>query len=198
MTRRLILATRNPDKLREIQAKLAYNHLEILSLAEFSHVGEVIEDRPDLIGNAIKKACQVADELSEWCLADDTGLEVDALNGAPGVMSARYSGPNSTYKSNCKKLLLELEGIPDDKRQARFKTVMCLRTHNGLHCVEGVLEGRIIREYRGEDGFGYDPIFELPTGKTLAEISLEEKNEISHRGQAVEKMGKLLEFLLKG
>jgi XTP/dITP diphosphohydrolase len=196
VNRRLVLATRNPDKLREIQAKLVSTHLEILSLAEFSFVREVHEDRPDLLGNAIKKACQVAEDVHEWVLADDTGLEVDALNGAPGVLSARYSGSNATYESNCRKLLAELESVPDDKRQARFRTVICLRTLDSLHCVEGVLEGRIIREYRGSQGFGYDPIFELPSGKTLSEIALEEKNLISHRGQAIEKIRALLEFLI--
>lgn len=170
--------------------------MEILNLSEFSSAREVDEDRPDLLGNAIKKACQVAEDVHEWVLADDTGLEVDALNGAPGVLSARYSGPDATYESNCRKLLLEMDSVPDDQRAARFRTVICLRTHDSLYCVEGMLEGRIIREARGERGFGYDPIFELPDGRTLAEISLAEKNKISHRGQAIEKMKSVLEFLL--
>jgi XTP/dITP diphosphohydrolase len=170
--------------------------LEILSLAEFSFVREVHEDRPDLLGNAIKKACQVAEDIHEWVLADDTGLEVDALNGAPGVYSARYSGENATYESNCRRLLAEMESVPDNNRQARFRTVICLRTPDSLHCVEGVLEGRIIRDFRGSQGFGYDPLFELPTGKTLAEIDFAEKNRISHRGQAIEKIRVLLEFLI--
>lgn len=198
MKRLLILATRNPDKLREIQAKLVSLDVEILSLSEFSHVREVEEDRPDLMGNAIKKACQVAEDVGEWVLADDTGLEVDALDGAPGVLSARYSGLGATYDSNCSKLLRELETIPDGERQARFKTVICLRTPDSLHCVEGVLEGEIIRERRGAKGFGYDPVFGLPDGRTLAELELDEKNSISHRGLAIEKMRRVLEFLLRG
>ena len=197
MRRRLVLATRNPDKLREIQAKLVSIPLEILNLSEFSSVREVVEDCPDLMGNAIKKACQVAEDVGEWILADDTGLEVDLLDGAPGVLSARYSGADATYESNCRKLLSELKSVPDEKRAARFRTVICLRTTESLHCVEGVLEGKIIRESRGDRGFGYDPIFELPDGRTLAEISLDEKNRISHRGLAIERMKDVLEFLIR-
>jgi XTP/dITP diphosphohydrolase len=130
-------------------------------------------------------------------LADDTGLEVDALNGAPGVLSARYSGPNATYASNCRKLLDEMVSIPDGQRKARFRTVICLRTTDGLNCVEGVLEGAIGFEPRGAGGFGYDPIFVLPDGRSLAELDLSEKNLLSHRAQALDKMMRLLPLLLK-
>jgi XTP/dITP diphosphohydrolase len=195
VTARLVLATNNQDKFREIQEKLHPLPVVILSLADFPLVGKVEEDQPDLCGNAIKKATEVAKRLGEWVLADDTGLEVDALGGAPGVFAARYSGPGATYESNCAKLLTEMENVPDDKRQARFRTVMCLRTRDGLYCMEGVLEGIIGRVRRGTNGFGYDPVFVLADGRTLAELELAEKNRISHRGQALDKVAKLLGYL---
>jgi len=197
VTARLVLATNNKDKFREIQEKLHPLPVVTLSLAEFPFVGEVEEDQPDLYGNAIKKAKEIADRIGEWVLADDTGLEVDALGGAPGVYAARYSGPGATYESNCAKLLAEMERVPDGKRQATFRTVMCLRTLDGLYCVEGTLPGTIGRQRRGTNGFGYDPIFVLPDGRTLAELDLAEKNRISHRGQALDKIADLLAFLLR-
>lgn len=197
MIPRLVLATANRDKFREIQEKLHPLPVVILSLADFPFVEKVVEDRPDLYGNAIKKATEVATQVEEWVLADDTGLEVNALDGAPGVYAARYSGLGATYESNCAKLLSEMKDVPDAQRQARFRTVICLRTYDGLFCVEGVLEGMIGRERRGTNGFGYDPIFVLPNGRTLAELGLAEKNTLSHRGKALEKMVDLLGFLLK-
>ena len=197
MTARLVLATNNQDKFREIQEKLHPLPVVILSLADFPFVGKVEEDQPDLYGNAIKKAVEVAKRTGEWALADDTGLEVDALGGAPGALAARYSGPHATYESNCAKLLAEMENVPDGKRQARFRAVMCLRTHDGLYCVEGVLEGSIGRSPKGTDGFGYDPVFVLPDGRALAELSLEEKNRVSHRGQALDKIARLLGYLIR-
>jgi XTP/dITP diphosphohydrolase len=194
---RIVVASRNKDKFREIQDKLRALPLAILSLADFPLVGEVIEDQPDLLGNAIKKAVEVSRQVGTWALADDTGLEVDALGGEPGVMSARYSGPGATYRSNCQKLLREMADVPDERRTARFRTVICLRTHDGLHCVEGKVEGAIGREPHGEGGFGYDPVFVLPDGRTLAELDLKEKNQISHRGRALDNMAELLGFLLK-
>jgi XTP/dITP diphosphohydrolase len=192
MIPRLLVATRNPDKLREIQDKLRDLPLHVMSLADFPFVEDVVEDQPDLVGNAIKKATEVGLATGLPTLADDTGLEVAALNGAPGVLSARYSGPGATYASNCQKLLAELTGISDDRRRARFRTVMCLQAEEESHCVEGVLEGRIGHEPRGTNGFGYDPIFVLPDGRTLAELELSEKNQISHRAQALDKMARLL------
>ena len=197
MTTRLVLATNNKEKFREIQEKLHPLPVVTLSLAEFPFVGEVEEDQPDLYGNAIKKATEVSARTGEWALADDTGLEVDALGGAPGVYAARYSGPGATYESNCDKLLAEMEQVPDDRRQATFRTVICLRTHDGLYCVEGALPGTIGRERRGGNGFGYDPVFVLSDGRTLAELDLAEKNRISHRGQALDKIADLLAFLLR-
>lgn len=195
MIPRLLVATRNPDKLREIQDKLRGMPLEILNLADFPFVKEVVEDQPDLLGNAVKKAVDVAAAAGMPVLADDTGLEVEALAGAPGVISARYSGPAATYDSNCGKLLAEMANVPRDKRTAQFRTVMCLRTTDGLYCVEGVLHGTIGLEKRGQHGFGYDPIFVLPDGRTLAELELAEKNVLSHRGKALDKMARIIEFV---
>jgi XTP/dITP diphosphohydrolase len=192
----LVIASRNRDKFREIQEKLRALPLAVLSLADFPFVEEVVEDQPDLYGNAVKKATEVSRQTGLWALADDTGLEVNALNGEPGVLSARYSGREATYESNCRKLLSEMRGVPDEARQARFRTVACLRTHDGLFCVEGKVEGTISREKRGDGGFGYDPVFVLPSGLTMAELDLEEKNRISHRGQAMERMAVLIRFLL--
>jgi XTP/dITP diphosphohydrolase len=191
----LVIASRNRDKFREIQEKLRALPLAILSLADFPYVEEVVEDQPDLYGNAIKKAVEVSRQTGLWALADDTGLEVQALNGDPGVYSARYSGPGATYLSNCEKLLSEMAAVPDGQRQAHFRTVMCLRTFDGIYCMEGKLEGMIGRERRGEQGFGYDPVFVLPSGLTLAELELAEKNEISHRGKALERIAGLIGYL---
>ena len=191
-----MIATRNRDKFREIQDKLRALPLATLSLADFPLVDDVVEDQPDLYGNAIKKATEISHHTGLWVLSDDTGLEVEALGGAPGVFSARYSGPGATYESNCRKLLGEMKDVPDGRRQAQFRTVLCLRTSDGLYCVEGAVEGTIGRERRGANGFGYDPVFVLPSGLTMAEIDLAEKNQISHRGRALERMARLLRFLL--
>ncbi|NUO18060.1 RdgB/HAM1 family non-canonical purine NTP pyrophosphatase [bacterium] len=192
---RIVIATNNPNKFREIQEKLTGQPVELLSLADFS-LPATVEDQPDLLGNAIKKAREAARGTGLWALADDTGLEVEALGGAPGVYSARYAGEGATYADNCAKLLREMADVPDDKRQAKFRAVICLTTEDGTYCTEGRLEGRITREARGDKGFGYDPVFELADGRTLAELEMSEKNRLSHRGLAVEKMMKLLKFLL--
>jgi XTP/dITP diphosphohydrolase len=195
--RRLVVASNNSDKFREILEKLSPLPLALQNLADFLWVEKVVEDQPDLLGNAIKKATAVAQATGLWALADDTGLEVDALHGAPGVLSARYSGSGATYQSNCEKLLRDLHDIPDGQRQARFRCILCLKTEDGLYCVEGKIEGSIGHSPHGNSGFGYDPIFVLRSGQTLAELSLDEKNAISHRGQALNKMTDLLKFLLK-
>ena len=197
MNRQLLVATRNSDKLREIRDKLRDLPFDVLGLADFPFMEEVEEDQPDLWGNAIKKARAAADATGMMTMADDTGLDVEALAGAPGVLSARYSGPDATYDSNCEKLLREMREIPADNRQAHFRTVMCLSTTDGLYCVEGKLSGAIGFEKRGHQGFGYDPVFLLPDGRTLAELTLDEKNALSHRGRALDKMAKLLRFLTR-
>ncbi|MDD5088687.1 MAG: RdgB/HAM1 family non-canonical purine NTP pyrophosphatase [bacterium] len=197
MLRRIIVASNNPDKFREIQEKFSALPLILQSLADFPFVPKVVEDQPDLPGNARKKAVEVWRAAGLWTLADDTGLEVVALGGAPGVFSARYSGPGATYESNCLKLLEEMHHVPEGERQAAFRTVICLRTDEREYCVEGTLQGTIGRNPRGENGFGYDPIFVLSDGRTLAELSLEEKNRISHRGRALVKTEMLLRGLLE-
>ena len=197
MSRILVIATRNPDKLHEITHLFQALSIDVRGLAEFSHVSPVIEDRPTIFENAMKKAMEVAEQSGHWVLADDTGLFVEAVEGAPGVMSARYSGPDATYESNMKKLLSELEGVPETKRNALFRTVIALRTEKSLHLVEGELHGRIATHPRGQHGFGYDPVFELRDGRTLAELEFEEKNRISHRALALQRTKWLMEELLK-
>lgn len=192
----LVIATRNPDKLREITHLFKDLSLDVRNLTEFSFVSPVVEDQPTVYQNALKKAMEVAAQVNHWVLADDTALEVKALGGAPGVRSARYSGPNATYESNVTRLLAELEGTPRDRRTALFRTVVALRTGSGVHLLEGVLHGRIATSPRGHHGFGYDPVFELPDGRTLAEIELAEKNRISHRAQALQRARRLLEWLI--
>jgi XTP/dITP diphosphohydrolase len=197
LSRILVIATRNPDKLREITHLFQAFSIDVRGLAEFSHVSPVLEDRPTIFENAMKKAMEVAQQVGHWVLADDTGLFVEALDGAPGVMSARYSGPDATYESNIKKLLSELEGVPETKRNAFFRTVIALRTEKSLHLVEGEIHGRITSFPRGQYGFGYDPVFELADGRTLAELEFEEKNRISHRAQALQRMKRLVQALLE-
>lgn len=197
MSRILVIATRNSDKLREITHLFQALSIDVRGLVEFSHVSPVIEDRPTIFENAMKKAIEVAEQVGHWVLADDTGLFVEALEGAPGVVSARYSGPDATYESNVTKLLSELDGIPQAKRNALFRTVIALRTEKSLHLVEGELHGRIAAEPRGQHGFGYDPVFELPDGRTLGELEFEEKNRISHRALALQRTKRLMEELLK-
>ncbi len=192
---KLLLATRNRDKVREIKAMLADLPLEILCAADMPELPEVEEDAPTLEGNAIKKARTLYEITGIPAMADDTGLEIDALNGAPGVYSSRYSGPGATYRDNVEKVLREMRGVASEKRTARFRTVIAYVDGRETETLEGVCPGRITTEPRGSGTFGYDPIFEVDgTGKTMAEMSLSEKNSISHRGRA---MAKFVEFLHK-
>lgn len=182
---KLLLASNNSDKIVEIRAAFAALHLDILTAADVPHIPEVVEDGDTLEANAIKKATTLARATGLWALADDTGLEVAALNGAPGVYSARYAGEDVTYADNCCKLLTEMEN--HDKRDAQFRCVIALCDPGGqARTVDGVCAGIITREARGTEGFGYDPIFQ-PAGhaQTFAELSLAQKNRISHRGQAL-------------
>lgn len=191
---RLLLATRNRDKVEEIREALAGLEIDLLTVDELGPLPEVIEDQETLKGNAIKKAATLASLSGLLSLADDTGLEVDALNGAPGVYSSRYSGENATYAENVTRLLSELEGIRPAERTARFRCVIAIADARGVETVDGVCEGLIIDEPRGSGGFGYDPVFMLPdTGKTMAELSMAEKNRISHRGRALARMRVVLE-----
>jgi XTP/dITP diphosphohydrolase len=174
--------------------------VDLLTRADFPGVPDVVEDGATLEQNALKKARAVCAATGIRSIADDTGLEVEALNGAPGVHSSRYGGPGATYADNVAKLLRALAGVPDSKRRARFRCVVALVEPIGAELmVEGTCEGRITTEARGEGGFGYDPVFFVPeTGKTFAEMTLEEKDAISHRGRAMAHMRRLIEerFLL--
>lgn len=183
----IFLASGNPHKIEELKQILNPMGIKLKSTLDFSDADEVDEDQPGLEGNALKKARHWYNETGLPSLADDTGLEVDALDGAPGVYSARYAGENATYEENTQKLLQELKGESD--RSAQFRTVIAFIDQSGEeHLFEGVCRGEIITEKRGEKGFGYDPVF-VPEGyhKTFAEISSEEKNRISHRGLAIQK-----------
>lgn len=186
----IVLATRNRHKVGEIAAMAAGRGLEFSCLGDHRELPEVVEDQPTLEGNARKKACEAALALRRWSLAEDTGLQVDALGGEPGVMSARYAGPACDFAANNRKLLAALEGVEPRRRRAVFRTVMALCSPDGEVVLEdGVLEGSIGLAPRGTGGFGYDPVFLVgDTGRTLAELSSEEKNGLSHRRRAFEKM----------
>ncbi|MFC1512415.1 XTP/dITP diphosphatase [bacterium] len=195
---RIVIATRNKDKILEIKHYFADLDIEFVSLERYPLLPEIIEDKNTLIENAVKKAKEVSEFTDNIALADDSGLEVDALNGAPGVYSARFSGENATYDDNNKKLLNLLKDIPLEKRTAHFKTVLALVFPDSrIQTVEGRCEGIIINEMRGTNGFGYDPIFFVPRlNKTFAELTLHEKNTISHRAKALEKMKQILKSSL--
>ena len=182
----LILATRNQGKRREIQDMLG-SDIQVLSLDTFPNAPEVIEDGNTFEANAKKKAREIAKYTDLPALADDSGLVVDALNGAPGVYSARYAGKDATDKANNDKLVENLRGIPASQRTAHFCCAMALATPDGrVQTAEAVWEGRILTTPRGANGFGYDPLFYVPThNATSAELSSDEKNRLSHRGQAL-------------
>ena len=182
---KLVIATRNPNKLIEIREVLNLDPNIVKSSLDYPQIPDVIEDKETLEENAIKKAITISAATGCWALADDSGLEVDALNGAPGVYSARYAGEHCSYIDNCKKLLFEMDG--KENRRARFRTVLALVNLVGeIRTIEGSVEGRILTEMRGDGGFGYDPIF-MPDGYNLsyAEFDPLEKNRISHRGKAL-------------
>lgn len=186
---RLLFATRNRGKLAELRALVAPHGIEVDSLDDVDAPGEVEEDGETFTANAEKKARAALAATGLPALADDSGLEVDALDGAPGVRSARYAGPGQDDAANNAKLLAALAGVPDARRTARFRCALAFVDGAGtLTVAEGTLEGRIGHAPRGAGGFGYDPLFLLPDGRTLAELSAAEKNAISHRGQALRKM----------
>ena len=190
MKRKLILATRNKDKLKEIQALLSDLDIDIVSLDEAENAPHVVEDGKTFMENAFKKAKVIAEATGIMALADDSGLEVDALDGAPGVYSARYSGENASDASNNEKLLADLEGVPAGKRSAHFSCVIVVYHPSGRWIsTEGKCEGEITEKSIGDRGFGYDPVFYLPSlNCTMAQLSAEEKNRLSHRGKALEKL----------
>lgn len=187
---RLIFATNNQHKLQEIKAQVGDSY-ELLGLSDVNISEEIPETHETLKENAIEKAMYIYEKHKYDCFADDTGLEIDALDGRPGVYSARYAGENCSFRDNVEKVLAEMEGM--ENRKARFRTVIALVEKGIVYTFEGKVDGTIIANERGNDGFGYDPIF-LPDGfeTTFAEMPLNLKNSISHRGRA---MAKFIDFL---
>jgi XTP/dITP diphosphohydrolase len=183
----LMVATRNHGKLKEIRALLAPLHITVRGLAEFPELPEIVEDGLTFAANAAKKAATIARLTGRLTLADDSGLEVEALGGVPGIHSARYAGVDADDAANNRKLLAAMAEIPLGKREAAFVCVMALCAPDGIcRTFAGRLGGEIIREARGTEGFGYDPLFVVAgQQRTLAEIPLAEKNRISHRAQAL-------------
>ncbi|WP_134699977.1 XTP/dITP diphosphatase [Ammoniphilus sp. YIM 78166] len=199
MERLLVLATRNQGKVQELKHMLADTGIEVRGLQDYPDCPEVEEDGLTFQDNAIKKARTISEFLQLPALADDSGLEVDALDGRPGVYSARFAGPQATDQDNNLKLLQLLEDIPMEKRQARFRCVLALALpgDSTVETWEGTCEGLISQEPRGNYGFGYDPLFLLADqGKMMAELTKEEKSSISHRGLAMKKMMKDINNLL--
>ena len=187
----LVFATNNQHKLAEMR-RLMEGRYEVLGLSDIGCTDDIPETGDTLEENAVIKAHWVKEHYGYDCFADDTGLEVEALGGAPGVMSARYAGEGHDSQANMKKLLAAMDGIAN--RRARFRTVICLISNGETHSFEGIVEGSILTHGRGSEGFGYDPIFQ-PQGWniTFAEATADQKNAISHRGRAT---AKLLEYLI--
>jgi len=194
MIRELVLATRNRNKVIELVALLGDLGITIRTLDEFPDAPDVVEDGDTCEANAVKKARAIAESTGLPAVADDTGLEVDALGGRPGVYAARYAGEDATYEDNCRKLLRELTGVPREQRTAHFLTVAAIALpSDGIRVAQGTLEGVIAEEASGTLGFGYDPVFLIPElGKTLAQLSADQKNTISHRAKAFAKVREML------
>ena len=201
---RLLLASGNPKKLKELAALLGPLGVELARPADVGGLPEVIEDQPDFAGNAAKKARSAALAAGCWALADDSGLEVDALDGAPGVKSARYAGEHGDDAKNNAQLLRELEGVPRERRGARFVCALALARPDGSLAaeLEGTCRGVILSAERGDHDFGYDPLFEFAeegfaaTGRAFAELEPAEKAEVSHRGRALRALASRLKHLL--
>ena len=187
---RIVCASANPHKVEEL-ARLLPSWVDLV--ARPSDIGDIEEDAPTLEGNAIIKAVEIANHASEWAISDDTGLEVEALNGAPGVRSARFAGEHATDEENCALLLAKLIGATN--RSARFRTVVALVSSKGdIHFVGGECAGTIAESERGDGGFGYDSLF-IPAdgdGRTFAEMTGPEKDAVSHRGRALAQVPELL------
>mgnify|MGYP001100064684 FL=1 len=188
---KLVFATNNKHKLDEVRKITSHHPVEIVSLAEINCFDDIPETADTLEGNALQKAHYIQEKFGLNCFADDTGLEVEALNNAPGVYSARYAGPGHDSEANMKKLLHEMEG--KENRNARFRTVIALVWNGKTYTFDGIVNGTITTTKRGENGFGYDPIF-IPEGyeQTFAELGNDIKNQISHRAKAVEKLDEFL------
>ncbi len=193
---KIVLATHNKHKVEEIRDILSGLNVELLSLDSYPEIGEIVEDGETLEENAKKKARTVYNATGILSLADDSGLEVEALGGRPGVYSARYSGEGATYEKNNTKLLGELEGVPPEKRKATFRTVISIIGDGIDEIAAGEVSGVILDKARGTKGFGYDPLF-VPDGhdRTYAEMDSGKKNSLSHRARALEGARKVLERL---
>jgi XTP/dITP diphosphohydrolase len=190
----IVVATRNRHKLKELTDMLAGMDVVLVGLDAFPGCPDVVEDGASFTENALKKAREIASYTHHVTAADDSGLEVDALNGLPGIYSARYAGVQGDDRRNNEKLLHELEGVPPEKRGARFRCVIAVAVPDGEEkVVEGTCKGVIITAPRGNQGFGYDPVFlDEESGLTFAEMDGEYKNRISHRSRAVEELKKIL------
>lgn len=184
-----VLATHNKDKLKEFQAFLQEFNVELKSLDDFN-IGDIPETGTTLKDNALIKAETVYNKLKQPVISDDTGLEIEYLDNAPGVYSARFAGENCSYQDNVHKVLKLMKNVPDNERNAVFKTVLCIYfSPDEIYYLEGICKGVILKKQRGENGFGYDPVFFYPEyDKTFAEMDLKTKNEISHRGKALQKL----------
>ncbi|MED6335157.1 MAG: RdgB/HAM1 family non-canonical purine NTP pyrophosphatase [Planctomycetota bacterium] len=201
---RLLLASGNPKKLKELTALLGPLGIQLVTPAEVGGLDEVVEDRPDFRGNAAKKAVAAAQARGMWSLADDSGLEVDHLDGAPGVYSARYAGTHGDDAANNARLLRELAGVPRTERGARFVCALALARPDGTLAAElqGTCRGVILEAERGDNDFGYDPLFEFDepghavTGRSFAELEGPEKAAVSHRGRALRELTIFLQDLL--
>lgn len=187
---KIILATQNQGKVRELRELLLDDEIEVLSLLDIPGWEDVEENGVTFADNAALKAREAVRRTGLIALADDSGLEVDALEGAPGVYSARYAGDARDNERNIDKLLQHLESMPEDKRTARFRCALVMATPFGEeYLTEGAVEGRILTKRHGSDGFGYDPVFYVPEfSRTMAQLTLAEKNTLSHRAQAFRKM----------
>ena len=192
--KKLVFASNNAHKLSEIRALLG-DRIEIISLSDLQCHDEIPETADTLEGNALIKARYVWEHYGLYCFADDTGLEVEALGGAPGVYSARFAGEHASFEDNISLLLERLSGVAAPRR-ARFRTVIALIDEYGTHFFEGSVDGEITLERSGDHGFGYDPIFR-PEGReeTFAQLTEQEKNSMSHRGRAVQKLVRYLQAL---
>lgn len=203
MKQKILVATTNPGKAAELQAMLDLN-VDWLTLADFPNIHQVKEDGATFTENARKKAATYAKATGLWTIADDSGLVIDALDGAPGIESARFSGEKDADRTlidhkNIAKVLKLLQGVPAEKRTAKFVCSLCLASPEAILIeMQGTLEGLITDKEIGQNGFGYDPVFFIPhLNKTVAQLTREEKNQISHRGSAIRKLKPLLDKLLK-
>lgn len=194
---KIVLATQNLGKVKELQELLQGEEIEVISLRDIDHWEEVEETGETFAENATLKAKVAAERTGLVSLADDSGLEVDALNGEPGVYSARYAGEPKDDERNNDKLLSELEGVPEEERSGRFKCALAIAIPSGeVYLTEGTVEGRILTQRRGKEGFGYDPLFYMPDfGRTMAELNVSQKNKLSHRAQAFQKAIPILKEL---